>query len=151
MKTIASEVTVEATPERTWAVLTDFGAFREWNPFLPRMDARPEPGAPLRATGRLPIGLKLPFTGAIQVVEPPRRLAWQARPVLTPRGAFDIVHTIEVTETDGRTVVRQREDVSGWLVPLLGAVLRQAARGQRAMNDALRQRLTGSPPPAGNE
>lgn len=124
MKTVATEIALEAPPARVWAVLTDFGAFPRWNPFLPRMDARPEPGARLRATGRLPIGLKLPFTGEIQIVDPPRRLAWGARPVPLPRGAFDIVHTLDVTEAGaGRAVLRQREDVSGWLVPVMGPIL----------------------------
>jgi len=49
---IATTVEIDATPERVWKVLTDFGAYPEWNPFITRI------AGPLQAGGQLDVYLK---------------------------------------------------------------------------------------------
>jgi uncharacterized protein YndB with AHSA1/START domain len=34
---------IDAPPERVWQVLTDFGAFPEWNPFIRSIEASLKP------------------------------------------------------------------------------------------------------------
>jgi uncharacterized protein YndB with AHSA1/START domain len=31
---LKAEIEIQAPAERVWAVLTDFGAYHEWNPFI---------------------------------------------------------------------------------------------------------------------
>ena len=33
-KQLSAQVEIDATPERVWQVLTDLGAYAEWNPFI---------------------------------------------------------------------------------------------------------------------
>ncbi len=33
-KTLATEIHIQATPERVWQVLSDLAGYREWNPFI---------------------------------------------------------------------------------------------------------------------
>jgi hypothetical protein len=58
-----SSIDIDAGPERVWQVLTDFAAYREWNPFIVSVDGSAEVGA--RLTVRMqPVGARavtLPF------------------------------------------------------------------------------------------
>ena len=33
-KEIKTEILIRATPEKVWAILTDFDNYRNWNPFI---------------------------------------------------------------------------------------------------------------------
>ena len=39
MRELRREIEIAAPPERVWAVVTDFAAYPEWNPFIRRLDA----------------------------------------------------------------------------------------------------------------
>lgn len=43
-RTIATETTIAAPPERVWAVLTDFAGYGGWNPYLVRVEGQPRGG-----------------------------------------------------------------------------------------------------------
>ena len=51
-KQLDSSIGIDASPERVWEVLTDFGAYPEWNPFIVRADGTPAEGS--RLTVRMP-------------------------------------------------------------------------------------------------
>jgi hypothetical protein len=141
LKHIESQIDIAAPRHTVWAELTAFTGFGEWNPFLPHLEAELATGSPFKATGRLPVGIKLRFVGEITSVIPETELAWRAHPTLLPPSAFDVVHTFTLSETGGQTRLLQREEVSGWMMPLSGWILRQAQSGQEQMNQALRERV----------
>jgi uncharacterized protein YndB with AHSA1/START domain len=47
VRELRTEVTINAPAERVWELLTDFGSFPDWNPFM------------LRARGEVGVGEKL--------------------------------------------------------------------------------------------
>lgn len=74
--TILTEIEIEVEPSRVWAVLTDFGAYGEWNPALPSASGALQEGAPLSAVLRLSNGMELPFEATVQRCAPAVELCW---------------------------------------------------------------------------
>ena len=54
MRAVETGIDIAAPPWRVWRVLTDFDAYPAWNPFLTRVQGRPEQGARLRVRVELP-------------------------------------------------------------------------------------------------
>ena len=48
MREIRTEIQIRASPERVWAVLTDFASFHQWNPFILTVNGNPRVGAKLK-------------------------------------------------------------------------------------------------------
>ena len=141
MKELRSEIEVEASAERVWRVLTDFAAYPEWNPFMRRVDGRPE--IQERLVVRMqPSGTRgMTFRPTVTKVEPNRELRWLGH-LLVP-GIFDGEHIFEIEEPErDRVRLVQREVFKGLLVPLLARSLdRDTQRGFEEMNRALRERI----------
>jgi hypothetical protein len=140
-KQLHAEVEIEATPDRVWAVLTDFAAYQDWNPFIVQAAGRPVPGTRLEL--RMGLAGRRPTTIRPQVLEadPGRRLRWLGR-VLVP-GLFDGEHTFTIRAAGpGRARLTQHEEFRGVLAPL---VLRMIAEPTLAsfhqMNQALKKRV----------
>ena len=140
MKELHSQIEIEAPAERVWQVLTDFAAYPEWNPFIRRVNGRPEVNEQLVVRMR-PSGTKgMTFRPTVMKAVPNRQLRWLGR-LLVP-GLFDGEHIFEIEELDrDRVLFIQREVFKGLLVPLLARSLdRDTQRGFEEMNRALRER-----------
>ena len=140
MKELRSQIEIEAPAERVWQVLTDFAAYPEWNPFIRRVNGRPEVDEQLVVRMR-PSGTKgMTFRPTVLKAEPNRQLRWLGH-LLVP-GLFDGEHIFEIEELDeDRVLFTQREIFRGLLVPLLARSLdRETQRGFEEMNRALRER-----------
>ncbi len=135
-----SETAIQASPERVWNVLTDFAAYPEWNPFIPRITGSLETGSRLDVQLQPPGSRGVRMRPTVQAAEPPRELRWLGH--LGIPGLFDGEHRfrIEAVGTDWVRFV-QEERFTGLLAPL---VLRFVERGTRqgfeAMNQALKAR-----------
>ncbi|MFE9689150.1 SRPBCC family protein [Micromonospora sp. NPDC005806] len=143
MRTITTEIEIEAAPAAVWEVLIDVAAYPEWNPFL------------REATGRLAVGERLNFRAyppgsspislkpRVLAKTPPHELRWIGR-LLMP-GVFDGEHIFTLTATsDGRTRLVQAERFTGILVPFTGKLLNNTQAGFVALNEALKKRVEGS-------
>ena len=140
MKELHTQIEIEAPAERVWQVLTDFAAYPEWNPFIRRVNGRPEVDEQLVVRMR-PSGTKgMTFRPTVMKAEPNRQLRWLGH-LLVP-GLFDGEHIFEIEELDeDRVLFTQREIFRGLLVPLLARSLdRDTQRGFEEMNRALRER-----------
>jgi hypothetical protein len=122
VKELRSQIEIEAPAVRVWQVLTDFAACPEWNPFIRRVNGRPEVEEQLVVRMR-PSGTRgLTFRPTVMKVEPNRELRWLGH-LLAP-GLFDGEHIFEIQELDrGRVLFIQREVFKGPLVPLLACSL----------------------------
>ena len=139
MRTIDVSTTIEAPPEAVWSILAAGERYADWNPFITRVDGAFSPGA--RPTVRIaPPGRRaMTFRPIVTDATPQERLAWSG--TLGVRGLCDAAHEFRLeAQSDGTTVLTQRETFRGLLVPLLSGMLEPTRRGFAAMNAALRAR-----------
>jgi demethylmenaquinone methyltransferase/2-methoxy-6-polyprenyl-1,4-benzoquinol methylase len=144
VRLVAAEIEIAAPAQRVWEILTDFAAYRQWNPFMPRLDGEVRVGARLRA--RLVVGGAPALRPRLRVtrVDPGRELRWVGRGPLV-RGE----RTMRILPLDGgRVRFAQRTEFTGPITPLLGWLDRYRP-GMEAMNAALKARAEGASPPVG--
>jgi hypothetical protein len=142
MPAIETGTDIAAPPWRVWRLLTDFDAYPAWNPFLTRVEGRPEEGARLRVRVEAPgRNSALTLTPRVVAVETGRALRWRGRLLFVP-GLLDGEHAFELEwMAEGRaTRLRHAARFTGLLAPLAGAggVLEAARRGSEAMDAALK-------------
>ena len=65
MKRLHSEIEISATPAHVWTVLTDLARYREWNPFIERVEC------PTPLTVGDPIVLHVRWTNGRTTRSPP--------------------------------------------------------------------------------
>jgi hypothetical protein len=137
---LQTEIEIEAAPDRVWKILTDFGAYPEWNPFIRFVHGVPQQGSCLEVRIQ-PSGTKgMTFRPSILTVDVGRELRWLGR-FLFP-GIFDGEHRFLIEPiTIGKVRFHQSEQFSGILVPIFRSSLdRDTKRGFEDMNLALKAR-----------
>ena len=87
LRELRSEIEIDAPPEHVWAVLTDFDAYPEWNPFIRRISGELREGARLEVRIEPPGARATTFKPTVRAVERNRELRWLGR-LLAP-GIFD--------------------------------------------------------------
>ena len=143
MTHIETHIDISAPPERVWAVLTDFAAFPEWNPFMRSIVGSPTEGARLNVRMEPPGGRGMTFKPTVTVARPARELRWLGRLGL-PR-IFDGEHQLLIEpQAGGTTRFTQAETFRGILVPFLKGSLDKTRVGFEQMNAALKQRVEGA-------
>ncbi|HSY77118.1 MAG TPA: SRPBCC domain-containing protein [Bacteroidia bacterium] len=137
---IRSEIIINATPDRVWKVLTDFGDYPSWNPFLKwlkgnvaiknRIEVRIEPPG---ASG-------MTFKPRVLKFDTNKEFRWLGHLIIP--GLFDGEHIFELIDNgDGTTTFVQREIFGGILIPFFKKMLEINTRqGYEQMNKALKER-----------
>ena len=139
---LRAEIEIDADPDSVWAVLMDFEAYPEWNPFIQPIDGSQVVGASLRLRIQPPDSRGMTLTPHVTVVEPGRAFGWLGS--LGIRHIFDGAHRFQLEPIDGgrRTRFVQSERFRGVLLPFLRrSVLPPTLRGFEAMNLALADRV----------
>ena len=136
---VHTEVEIQASAERVWAILGDFSDYPSWNPFVRQISGILRKDERLQVTLQPPGGSAMSFRPTVIVAEANRELRWRGSVIIS--GIFDGEHYF-VIEPRSASSVRfvQGENFSGVLVPLLGSVIRKASEGFAAMNAALKHR-----------
>lgn len=138
-----TEIEIDASADRVWAILSDFTSYPQWNPFIRSMVGAPQHGARLQLIIQPSGGKVMRFSPVVLAVEPRRELRWLGRLVFP--GVFDGEHRFVIAPL-GEAKVRfeQSERFSGLLVSLFRASLdRDTRRGFEEMNRALKARAEG--------
>ena len=139
-----TEIYIDAPPAAVWAVLTDFEAYPEWNPFLQRLEGALEEGAALRVTLGLG-GSPMRIGPRVVEVRPGHSFAWLGH--LWRPGLFDGRHGFILEPQGDGTRFIHEEHFEGWLVrPILLAAGKDTRLGFEAMNEALKARCERNPP-----
>lgn len=135
-----TEIEIATSAERVWAVLSDFGSYPQWNPFIKSIAGVPQEGARLKIAVQPSGGKLMRFSPVVLVADAERELRWLGRFVIP--GIFDGEHRF-VIEPLGENKVRfrQSERFSGFLVGALRTSLdRDTKQGFEEMNRALKAR-----------
>jgi hypothetical protein len=136
---ISTTVDIEADAEEVWAVLTDFPAYPEWNPFMDRVTGIPAVEEKLTVHMLLSSGRGITFKPTVQAATPGRELRWLGK--LGVSGMFDGEHSFVLDDNgDGTTHLTHSETFSGVLVPLMKSTLRNTEDNFRAFNEALKHK-----------
>jgi hypothetical protein len=140
-KQLATQIDIDATPAQVWDVLSDLGAYQEWNPFIVRAEGRAETGDRLTLRMQQTTGRAVTLRPTVLEVQRGSRLRWLGR--LGVAGVMDSDHSFTIEpRAGGGTRLRQDETFRGVLVPLLARSLdRGTLPAFHAMNEALKQRV----------
>ena len=138
---IHSEVTIEASADEVWAVLSDFASYEAWNPSMKSMQGEATVGTRLTIRFALNGGRTMTMRPTVLVAEPGRELRWLGH-LLMP-GLFDGEHRFTIEEREpGRVTLHQDERFRGLLVPFLRKFIEvDTLTTFHAVNEALAHRV----------
>jgi len=138
-KQLSSEILIDSSANRVWELITDFGDFPGWNPFIRRATGEIKTGEKLEVFIQ-PSGTKgMTFHPKVLKVDQNHELRWLGRLFLP--WLFDGEHALIIEPSSENSVkFIQREKFTGLLVPFTRSLLRDTQRGFEEMNRALKQR-----------
>jgi hypothetical protein len=90
VREIVTEIEINAPTERVWEVLTTFGSYTEWNPYIRSAQGELREGGRLEIRIEPPGGRGMTFRPVLLSVHRPKELRWLGR--LGVRGLFDGEH-----------------------------------------------------------
>ncbi len=136
---IETAIEIAARPAAVWAVLIDFAAYPDWNPFIRRLSGEAIVGSRLAVTVQPPGRRALTFKPTMIAAEPARELRWLGHTLIP--GLLDGEHGFLLERRPTGCLFRQHETFTGILVPLFTGVLNDTERGFVAMNEALKREV----------
>lgn len=105
---------IDAPAQRVWALLTDAGSYRDWNPTIVSLDGRIALGETIRLVSTL--NPKRTFKLKVATMDAPQRMVWSDG---MPLGLFTGERTYVLDERGGRTQFSMTERFTG---PLSGLI-----------------------------
>lgn len=135
---IATQVDIDAPVARVWDVLTDFPGYATWNPFMVKLEGKPEAGAPITIDIRPPGGKPRRMREKVFSVTPQSELVWGAG----IRGIGNGVHTFRLEELPGgRTRLHHGEVFTGVIFFFVKKLVAQIEAGFVLTNEALKRHV----------
>ncbi len=149
MKEIRTTTDIHSTPEKVWGVLTDFGAYPQWNPFITKAGGALEPGEQLELQLEPPGSHPRMLRPTLLEADPTRELRWHGR--LGFLGLLEAYHTVSIVPKGAnRTHVIARTTFSGPIVAFYTQLIETNLReGFEGMCRALKARVQGPGGPGG--
>jgi hypothetical protein len=137
-KEIKTEILIHTSPEKVWAVLTDFGNYPNWNPFIKSIKGQVAVGNKITARIEPPESNGMTFKPKVLTYETNKELRWMGH--LLFAGIFDGEHTFQLIDNgNGTTTFKQSENFKGILVPLFNKSLKKTETGFKLMNEKLKE------------
>ena len=139
MKSLQTEIVINASPEKVWNILTDFAKFPEWNPFVVKAEGKPELGSYLRVELKNGNGVSV-FKPKVLVVEKNRAFEWLGSFPIP--GLFNGHHYFRIEPINNDQVkFVHGEEFTGLLAGLIMKQIgEQTQKGFMNMNKALKER-----------
>lgn len=137
MRQIETEILIEASPEKVWAVLTDFENHPNWNPFIKLITGEKKIGEKLTVSIKPPGGNGMTFKPIVTSFKENVEFRWMGK--LGVHGVFDGEHYFQlIGQGNNRTKLIHGEKFSGILVALMGKALDKTKEGFELMNESLK-------------
>ncbi|WP_242499151.1 SRPBCC domain-containing protein [Flavobacterium sp. 140616W15] len=110
-----TEIVINATPNKVWAILTDFKNYPNWNPFITSLTGDFEIGKKIIVRIEPPEVKASTFKAIVTGFEVNEKISWFG--IFIMRGFFDGEHNFELTDNgNGTTTLVQYENFTGILV-----------------------------------
>lgn len=137
-KEIKTEILINASPEKVWAILVDFDNYPNWNPFITSIKGQVKVGSKISARIELPGAKGMTFKPKVLAFETNKEFRWLGH-LLFP-GLFDGEHKFELIDNgNGTTTFIQSEKFKGILVPFFKKQLdNNTTNGFNEMNQKLK-------------
>jgi len=142
-KTIESEVTIEASRETVWRILTDFEDYARWNPLMTAAEGDARLGAHIQVDLQPPDSDTQEVSPEITTLRPNRKLAWMSRYVVPGVADREYEVVIELLDDDRVRVVMHKR-FEGILIPFTSTGEEQV--GLDLMAEALKKRAEAATP-----
>ncbi|APZ45863.1 polyketide cyclase [Polaribacter reichenbachii] len=133
-KQIKTSITINASKEKIWKILTDFENYSEWNSFIKSVTGKVKVGEQIK------IKLQgMTFKPVVLIYNKNSELKWLGK--LWFKGLFDGEHKFKLTENkNGTTTFEQSENFTGILVKLFSKNLEKTKKHFEQMNNELKIR-----------
>lgn len=119
MKAFEAEVTIQASADTIWQLLTNRAAYEQWDPDVTRIEGTIAAGQKVTVYTKISPDRAFPVT--VSEFVPGKRMVWSSG---MPLGLFKGARTFTLTpQADGRTVYHVREEFTGLLLPLIGRTI----------------------------
>jgi hypothetical protein len=118
MKVLESQIEIGAPIDVVWQHLTDFASYAEWNPYILSAEGELKQDSLVRFKVA---GIPMPLSAPIASLVENKELIWEARlpfPGVKPR----YIRRLEEIDAN-RTRFINREEFTGWAVPLMSPIL----------------------------
>lgn len=140
-KEIKTQIVINASPEKVWAVLAEIENYPQWNTFITSISGELSKGNKIMVNIAPPDAKPMKFKPKVLVYEENKEIRWLGKLIL-PR-LFDGEHIFELIDNgDGTTTFVHREIFKGLLVPFLKKMLDNNTRhGFIEMNKNLKERV----------
>lgn len=140
MKSIRTQITINAPAAQVWKVLTNFSDYPNWNPFIKSISGEPAVGGSLNASIQLPGQNPMTFKPTVLKAEEGREFRWLGKTFFN--GLFDGEHYFILKPiNDQETEFIHGEQFTGLLA---GAIFKMIGentkKGFEAMNQALKEK-----------
>ncbi len=136
MKTITTSITINASKEKIWEVLTNFEEYKNWNPFITQISGALEPASKLAVTIHPPGGKPMGMKPQVLTVDPGTGFQWVGN--LLHSFIFTGTHSFMLEQQDTAVIFHHNERFSGLLVPMVPGILANTKLGFEQMNKALK-------------
>jgi hypothetical protein len=137
---ITTSITINATAEKVWNILTDFKYYNQWNPFIISISGEINIGYKLQVMIAPPNGNAMKFKPTILIVHNRKELKWKGK--LLIKGLFDGEHQFEIIDNANGTITFvQSEKFTGILIPFFKKLINvNTKNGFMLMNERLKKR-----------
>jgi hypothetical protein len=137
VRAFSATIDIGAPPAEVWAILTDLGRYREWNPLFVEAAGNVAVGQRIMLRSRHPAnGRLMTVRPRIAVAEPGTELRWAS----SLPGVISGEHSFTLSAAGSGTRLVQAESFRGLLARFPGRTWANADASFRALNEALKER-----------
>jgi hypothetical protein len=139
MREINSEIEIFSTPEQVWRILTDFGRYPQWNPFIDQINGELKQGSKLTVHVKPEGSRGTTFNPTVTKVEPNKEMRWIGHFIF--KGLMDGEHIFIINPIgNDRIKFINKEIFTGLLSPIVSLRMKNAIHSFESMNRSLKER-----------